>query len=86
MYGAGITSQWAWQGFGSGPIISGSIDTSTMNNADSFAWMISYNWYEKAWGWTDDGRWKDQWRVSQKRGISAIWKRLSEAVWGKGKE
>jgi hypothetical protein len=20
--------------------------------------MVSYNWYEKAFGWTDDGRWK----------------------------
>ncbi|KAF2123071.1 hypothetical protein BDV96DRAFT_639619 [Lophiotrema nucula] len=27
----------------------------TMENADSFAWMISYNWYKGLYGWRDDG-------------------------------
>ncbi|KAH7402481.1 hypothetical protein BKA66DRAFT_577711 [Pyrenochaeta sp. MPI-SDFR-AT-0127] len=59
MYGPGITSQWAWQGMKQG--VDGNIDPKTMGNADSWAWMVSYNWYENAWNWDDDGRWKAEW-------------------------
>lgn len=35
----------------------GEIQAKTMQNADNFAWIISYNLYEKAYNWYDDGRW-----------------------------
>jgi hypothetical protein len=58
IYGAGVASAYAWEGIGTGSVLDGRIQEKTMYNADSFAWMVSYNWYEKVYGWVDDGRWK----------------------------
>jgi hypothetical protein len=53
IYGARIASRYAWEGFGSG--LDGVVHERTIINADSFAWMVSYNWYEKAF-WLDRRR------------------------------
>ncbi|KAL1612344.1 hypothetical protein SLS60_000570 [Paraconiothyrium brasiliense] len=58
IYGAGRAAHYAWQGVGSGSVLDGTIMEKTMENADSFAWMISYNWYDDVWVWADDGRWR----------------------------
>jgi len=54
IYGSYATQHYAWKHVlkGGKP---GDFEFQTIYNADSFAWMVSFNWYRSMFGWADDG-------------------------------
>lgn len=54
IYGSYACHHYAWRNVLKGGGV-GDISSEAMKNADSFAWMISYKWYEDLMGWQDDG-------------------------------
>ncbi|KAH7397125.1 hypothetical protein BKA66DRAFT_437708 [Pyrenochaeta sp. MPI-SDFR-AT-0127] len=57
IYGSYACQHYAWRQVLKGGGV-GDIELETMSNADSWAWMISYNWFKKIYKWNDDGSMK----------------------------
>ncbi|KAF2652616.1 hypothetical protein K491DRAFT_42685 [Lophiostoma macrostomum CBS 122681] len=54
IYGSYATQHYAWRHVLKGGGI-GDLEYKSMMNADSYAWMITYNWYKSIYNWNDDG-------------------------------
>lgn len=53
IYGDPKCTEWAWSNYGG---IGANIRWQTIRNADSYAWMVSYNYFAYLWSWTDSGK------------------------------